>query len=156
MWWPDFACVMAKLTNVMLNRQNFKRLPNNACSFGWGFILTSLARYNLGAACEGQFWISWAWSPYWVATIAWYVCNDVPKRILKLSTHWLQVFLLKDQYLWSLQRYGDQTISGKLKKHVHKQMLEILAILTTYRWRTNPADFFPKMFFRPLYGALGL
>ena len=29
--------VMAKLTNIVFDKQNFKSLPNNACSFGQGF-----------------------------------------------------------------------------------------------------------------------
>ena len=31
------VCVMAKLTNIVLDRQNFTCLPNNACSFDRGF-----------------------------------------------------------------------------------------------------------------------
>ena len=31
------VCVMAKLTNILHDRQNFKCLPNTTGSFGWGF-----------------------------------------------------------------------------------------------------------------------
>ena len=51
-----------------------------------------------------------------VVIIAEYACDHAAKRILKLSTHRLQVFLVKDQYLWSLQRYGEQTKSEGRKK----------------------------------------
>ena len=46
----------------------------------------------------------------------------------KLSTYRLQVFLVEDQYLQSLQQYGDQVTLGQLEKHVRKQMH---AIVTT-------------------------
>ena len=64
-----------------------------------------------------------------VVTVAEYACDDASKRIIKLSTHPLQAFLVGDQYLWSLQRCGDKVISGGVKKHVRKHLL---AILTTY------------------------
>ena len=32
-----YVCMMAKLTKIVLDRQNFKCLSNNACSFGRGF-----------------------------------------------------------------------------------------------------------------------
>ena len=34
------VCVMAKPANTVLDRQNFKCLPNNACPFGKGFVRT--------------------------------------------------------------------------------------------------------------------
>ena len=37
-----YVCVVPKLTNIVLDRQNFKCLPNNACSFGPG-VTTSQA-----------------------------------------------------------------------------------------------------------------
>ena len=64
-----------------------------------------------------------------VVRIAEHACDDASKTILKLSIYLLQVFLVKHQYLRSLQRYGDQAMSGQLKKHVCEQ---VLAILTTY------------------------
>ena len=42
--------------------------------------------------------------------IAEHVCDYVTRRILKLPTYQLQVFLLKDEHLLSLQRYEDQAI----------------------------------------------
>ena len=36
-----------------------------------------------------------------VVTIAKHACDDTLKRILKLSTHRLQVFLVNNRYLWS-------------------------------------------------------
>ena len=66
--------------------------------------------------------------PHIVVRIAGHTCDDTSKRILKLSTYRLQIFLGKDQYLSSLQQYGDQAIAGQLEKHVLKPML---AILTT-------------------------
>ena len=67
-----------------------------------------------------------------VVWVAEHACNDASKRILKLTTYRLQIFLGKDQYLSSLQQYGDQAIAGQLEKHVLKPML---AILTNYIWR---------------------
>ena len=48
------------------------------------------------------------------------------KRVLKLSTYRLQIFLVKCEYLPSLQLCEDQGISEKLKKPVRKYMLAIL------------------------------
>ena len=64
-----------------------------------------------------------------VVRIAEHACDDTSKRILKLSKYRLQIFLGKDQYLSSLQQYGDQAIAVQLEKHVLQPML---AILTTY------------------------
>ena len=64
-----------------------------------------------------------------VVTIARYTYNRVLKRVLKLSTYRLQIFLVKYEYLLSLQLCEDQGIRRKLKKPVHKH---VLAILTTY------------------------
>ena len=66
---------------------------------------------------------------YIVVRVAEHACDDASKRILKLSTYRLQIFLGKDPYLSSLQQYGDQVIARQLEKHVLKPML---AILTTY------------------------
>ena len=41
--------------------------------------------------------------------------DDAPKRILKLSTHRLEIFLLNYEYLLSLQLCEDQGILEKLK-----------------------------------------
>ena len=61
--------------------------------------------------------------------VAEHACDDASKRILKLSTYRLQIFLVRDQYLRSLLPHGYQAIAGQLEKHVLKPML---AILTTY------------------------
>ena len=63
-----------------------------------------------------------------VVAVAEHACDDAPKGILKLSTCRLQIFLVEDQYFWSLQRCSDQSISVQLEKHVLKR---VLAILTT-------------------------
>ena len=47
-----------------------------------------------------------------VATVAEHACDDASKRIVKLSMYPLQIFLVKHQYLLSLQRFEDQAISG--------------------------------------------
>ena len=50
-----------------------------------------------------------------VVTIAELASDDAPKRILKLSTHRLQIFLVKYKCLSSLQLCEDQGIREKLK-----------------------------------------
>ena len=65
-----------------------------------------------------------------VVTIAEHACDHVPKRVLKLSADRLQIFLVKYEYVRSLQPCEDQGIQGKLKKRVCKH---VFAILTTYR-----------------------
>ena len=60
-----------------------------------------------------------------VVTIAQHACDRVLKRVLKLSTYRLQIFLAKYAYLRSLQLFEDQGICGKLKRHE-------LTIFTTY------------------------
>ena len=62
-----------------------------------------------------------------VVTIAEHVCNSVPKRVLKLLKYRLQIFLVKDHYLGSLQLYRDQAIPGQLNKRVRSHVLPILA-----------------------------
>ena len=57
-----------------------------------------------------------------------HACDRVLK-VLKLSTYRLQIFLVEYEYLQSLQLYEDQGIRGKLKKHVQKH---VVAILATY------------------------
>ena len=47
------------------------------------------------------------------------------KNVLELSAYRLQIFLVKYEYLQSLQLCEDQDISGKLKKPVCKQVLAI-------------------------------
>ena len=58
-----------------------------------------------------------------VVTIAQHACDHVLKRVLNLSTYQLQIFLVKYEYLRSLQLCEDQGILGKIKrpasKHVH-------------------------------------
>ena len=60
-----------------------------------------------------------------VVTIAEHVCDYVSKRVLKLLKYQLQIFLVKDHYLESLQLYGDQFIPGQLKKRAHQHVLPI-------------------------------
>ena len=69
-----------------------------------------------------------------VVTIAEHASDDAPKRILKLSTYRLQIFLVKYECLWSLQLCEDQHKRGKLKKRVRKH---VPAILTTYYIETR-------------------
>ena len=64
-----------------------------------------------------------------VVRIAEHACDDALKRILKLSTYRLKIFLVKYQNLWPLQRFRVKTISVQLKIHVRDY---VLAILTTY------------------------
>ena len=46
-----------------------------------------------------------------VVTVAEHACDHVLKRALKLSTHRLQIFLVKYEYLPSLQLCRDQGVS---------------------------------------------
>ena len=64
-----------------------------------------------------------------VVAIAQYACDRALKRALKLSTYRLQIFLVRYEYLQSLQLCEDQGMLWKLKKPVHKH---VLAILVTY------------------------
>ena len=64
-----------------------------------------------------------------VLTIAEHASDNAPKKILRLSTYRLKIFLVKYEYLKSLQLCEDRGIPGKLKKPVRKH---VLAILTTY------------------------
>ena len=50
-----------------------------------------------------------------VVTIAEYACDHVLKRVLKLLIYRSQIFLVKYEYLRSLQQCRDQCIPGKLK-----------------------------------------
>ena len=63
-----------------------------------------------------------------VGRIAEHPCDDASKRILKLPTYRLKIFLVKYQNLWPLQRFRDQTIPVQLNIHVRDY---VLAILTT-------------------------
>ena len=63
-----------------------------------------------------------------VVAIAEYACDHVLKRILKLLIYRLQIFLVKYEYLESLQLCEDQGIPGKLKKRVCNHVLAILTI----------------------------
>ena len=66
-------------------------------------------------------------------TAAQHACDRVLKRVLKPSTYRLQIFLVKYEYLRSLQLCEDQGIRGKLKKSVSKHVLTTqLTIFTTY------------------------
>ena len=63
-----------------------------------------------------------------VVTIAQHACDRALKKVLKLSTYRLQIFLVKHEYLQSLQLCEDQGICGKFKRPVSKC---VLAIFTT-------------------------
>ena len=60
--------------------------------------------------------------------IAEHACDYVPKRILKLSAYRSQVFLVKDQYLRSLERCRNQAIHGQLIKDVVNMCLQSLQL----------------------------
>ena len=64
-----------------------------------------------------------------VVTVAEHASDVAPKRILRLSIHQLQIFLVKYEYPPSLQPCEYQGIPGKLKKRACNH---VLAILTTY------------------------
>ena len=51
-----------------------------------------------------------------VVTIATHTCDQVLKRVLKLSTCQLQIFLVNYEDLQSLQLCEDQSISGKFQE----------------------------------------
>ena len=53
-----------------------------------------------------------------VVTIGEYALDVAPKKILRLSIHRLQIFLVKCEYFWSLQLCEDQITREKLKKRV--------------------------------------
>ena len=53
-----------------------------------------------------------------VVTIAQHAWDRFLKRVLRLSTYQLQIFLVKYEYLRSLQLCEDRSIRGKLKKPV--------------------------------------
>ena len=54
-------------------------------------------------------------------TIAQHACDRVLKRVLKLSTYRLEIFLVKYENLRLLQLCEDHGIRGKLKKPVRKR-----------------------------------
>ena len=58
-----------------------------------------------------------------IVSIAQDDCDRVLKRVSKLSTYRLQIFLVKYEYLRSLQLCEDQGICRKLKRPVHKRVL---------------------------------
>ena len=61
--------------------------------------------------CELLFQVTKAWAPYIsVLKIAQHASDVAPKRILRLSVHRLQIFLVKYEYLRSLQLCEDQRI----------------------------------------------
>ena len=64
-----------------------------------------------------------------VVTIAEHACDHVLKRVLKLSAYLLHIFLVKDEYLRSLQLCEDQGIHGKLKKRVRQHVLATLQLI---------------------------
>ena len=68
-----------------------------------------------------------------VVTIAEHASDVAPKRILKLSIHRLQLFIVKCEYLRSLQLCEDQGIREKLKKRVCNHVLAILTTLLETR-----------------------
>ena len=61
-----------------------------------------------------------------VVTIAEHTSDDAPKRILRLSTHRMQIFLVKYEYQRSSLLCEDQVPRGKPKKGVCSHVLAIL------------------------------
>ena len=55
-------------------------------------------------------------------TIAKHACDHVLKRVLKQSAHRLQIFLVKYEYLRSLQLCEGQGIRRKLNRNVSANM----------------------------------
>ena len=66
-----------------------------------------------------------------VVIIAGNAADDDPERILKLSTHRLQIFLVKYEYLRSLQLREDQCILKSLKNVFADMCLRLLRLI----WR---------------------
>ena len=76
-----------------------------------------------------------------VVTIAEHACDDVLKRVSKLLIYGLQIFLVKYEYLRSLQPCKDQGVPGKLKKRACNHMLAILTTCMETRLKlTNLPD----------------
>ena len=69
---------------------------------------------------ESETCLQWCLKPglHIVGRIAEHACDDASERILKLPTYRLNIFLVKYQNLWPLQRFIDQTITVQLKIHV--------------------------------------
>ena len=57
-----------------------------------------------------------------VVTIAKHACDHVLKRVLKQLAYLLQMFLVKYEYLRSLQLCEDQGIRRKFKRNVYANM----------------------------------
>ena len=57
-----------------------------------------------------------------VVTITKHACDHVLKRALKQSAYRLQIFLVRYEYLRSLELCEDQGISRKLKRNVSANM----------------------------------
>ena len=57
-----------------------------------------------------------------VVTTAKHACGHILKRVLKQSTYRLQIFLVKYEYLRSLQLCEDKDIRRKLKRNVSANM----------------------------------
>ena len=79
-----------------------------------------------------------------VVTIAEHACDHGLKRVLKLLIYRLQMYLVKHEYLRSLQLCEDQGIHGKLKKHVCNHVLATLRLI----WRLV-LTLFDMGFFEP-------
>ena len=58
------VCAVAKPTNIVLDKQNFKCLPNNVCPFGRGFKLSKFYNPNVGDFWVVSFPISCHGQPY--------------------------------------------------------------------------------------------
>ena len=73
-------------------------------------------------------------------TITEYACDDALKRILKLRSHRLEVFLVKDQYLSSLQRCDMKTkpFLEDLENIIASMCLRSLRL--AWRQGLNPSD----------------
>ena len=61
-----------------------------------------------------------------IVTIAKHACDHVLKRVLKQSAYRLQIFLVKYEYLRSLQLCEDQGIRRKLKRNMCLRFLQLI------------------------------
>ena len=61
-----------------------------------------------------------------IVTITKHACDHVIKRVLKQSAYRLQIFLVKYEYLRSLQLCEDQDIRRKLKRNMCLRFLQLI------------------------------
>ena len=72
-----------------------------------------------------------------VVTIAEDASEDAPKRVVRLSTHRFQIFLVKYEYLLSLQLCEDQSIHESLKDVFATMCLRSLRLIWRPGFRGN-------------------